>query len=107
MTPQTQSIDAGLPKGWSARSPQPDDVAGLVAMVAQHRQAMTGSGSLDPEAIRSEAVGVGSWTRRQLLITDTDGAVVAWIRAHDRARGRTGVELLMADDLAEADPADR
>ncbi len=96
MTDRTPSLDA-LPDGWVARPPQPDDVAALAALVGDHRRRMTGSGSVDPAAVRTEAVGIGSWTRRQLLTVDPDGTVLAWIRVHDRAAGRTGVELIVAD----------
>ncbi len=103
MTELAYQVETGLPEGWSARPPQTDDVAGLIALVAGHRKAMTGSGSLDPDAIRSEAVGVGSWTRRQLVVTDPTGGLAAWARLHDRAGGRTAVEVTVQDEVGDAD----
>lgn len=103
MSGLAQSIGSGLVPGWSVRSPRPEDVVALIALVSEHRRLMSGSGSVDPDAIRSEAVGIGSWTRRQLVVADAGGVLRGWIRVHDRARGRTNVELTLSDDSDQTD----
>ncbi|MBA8794796.1 ribosomal protein S18 acetylase RimI-like enzyme [Friedmanniella endophytica] len=89
---------AWCPPGWTWRTPRPDDVDALIRLRAGQQERMTGSGRLDPELVRSEAVGTGSWTRRQRVVADPDDVVRAWIQVHDRAAGRVGVDLT-------ADPA--
>jgi GNAT superfamily N-acetyltransferase len=39
---------------------------------------------------------VGSWTRRQVLVTDGNERIQAWARVHDRAAGRTVVDVTVA-----------
>ncbi|MEP6800218.1 MAG: GNAT family N-acetyltransferase, partial [Lapillicoccus sp.] len=43
--------------------------------------------------ILSEVVGLASWTRRQVVVADASGLIHAWATVHDRAAGRTAVEL--------------
>ena len=38
---------------------------------------------------------MGAWTRRQTVVTDEAGHVVAWASAHDRAAGRTDLSLFV------------
>ena len=64
----------GLRPGWTARVPQLDDLDVLVELRGADRLAHTGSGSVDREAIQSEVAGPASWTRRQLLAIDPEGA---------------------------------
>lgn len=92
-----------LPPGWVARVPEPDDTSALAVLVRDHRRSVTGQERLDEEAAAFEAVGIGSWTRRQWLACDPGGAVRAWARVHDRAAGRTIVTVTVAPDFAEAD----
>ncbi len=95
-----------LPQGWSARPAVERDLAALVALRTQEQHAAKGSGSVDEEAVRSETVGPGSWTRRQIVLVDAQEQPRGWAAVHDRAAGRTNVAVLVdrvlstADDLA-------
>lgn len=91
----------GLPEGWTSRTPDVGDVDALAELVAAEKQAVTGSGSPRAEVVAGESVGEGSWTRRQRVLLDGD-RVRGWVRAHDRAAGRTNVELALDPEL----PAD-
>ena len=91
-----------LPPGWTARIPGPDDVADLAGLVEAHQRAVRGSSSVDRESLAVEAVGEGSWTRRQLVLVDASGAIRAWATVHDRAAGRTVVAVTVDPDLDEA-----
>lgn len=90
-----------LPSGWSARVPTADDTDAILELVAAHREQVGRPGSVDAEMIRTQLVGIGSWTRRQLVVLD-DQRLVAWLSVHDRAAGRTVVEPEIHPDL----PAD-
>ena len=74
-----------LPPGWSARVPRDEDVQPLAELVA------------------ATVTGTGSWTRRQLAAEAPGGELAAWVSVHDRAGGRTVVDLLVAPDAPEAD----
>ena len=52
-----------------------------------------------------QLAGTGSWTRRQALVHDGAGRLVAWLSVHDRASGRTLVEVTVTPDLPGADAA--
>lgn len=95
----------GLPPGWQVRGPELADVEQLTGLLARYVEAAVGTSSVDPEAVATEAAGVGSWTRRQLVAVDPQNHVHAWARVHDRAAGRTVVEVTVdrfdgADELA-------
>jgi GNAT superfamily N-acetyltransferase len=92
-----------LPTGWSARTPALTDHLALVDLVAAHQASVRGSSSVDPEAVASAATGTASWTRRQVLVEDPEGRVVAWASVHDRAAGRSVVDITVAPDAAAAD----
>jgi mycothiol synthase len=77
--------------------PEAKDVAALTSLAQERRRAARLSGRVDTDLLESWVVGSGSWTRRQLLVEAHDGAVVAWVVVHDRAAGRTGVELTAAE----------
>ena len=83
----------GLPGGWSARPPRLNDVDQLVELLSRHLEAVTGSAAVEAEAVEVEAVGMGSWTRRQLVVVDSAGGLAGWVRVHDRAAGRTVVSV--------------
>lgn len=95
-----------LPPGWSSRAPGADDLDRLVELGTARRRAARGSGSADAEAVTAEVVGRGSWTRRQMVACDPAGEVHGWATVHDRAAGRTVVELTvdpaLADEVADA-----
>ncbi len=97
-----------LPDGFVPRVPGPDDVPGLTALVAAHQQSAKGSASVDEVSVGAWVTGPGSWTRRQVVLDDPDGRLAAWVTVHDRAAGRTMVDLTVApectagDDIARA-----
>lgn len=99
-----------LPPGLTARAVRADDIPKLADLVSRVRSAVRGHGGADDEAVRATAVGIGSWTRRQVVVTDADEQIRAWASAHDRAAGRTDLVLhvdrehtdAQLDDLALA-----
>nr|WP_035933460.1 GNAT family N-acetyltransferase [Knoellia aerolata] len=90
-----------MPDGWVARVPSRDDVVALVALSEAHQRAVKGSGSVDSDTVESNVAGTGSWTRHQAVVADADGRVVGWASIHDRAAGRTLVEVLVDPALDE------
>ena len=107
MTESDVGID-GLPEPFTARIPDVDDAGPVAELLAAHQRAAKGSGVPDPDGVLRLLVGIGSWTRRQVLIDDAEGRLVAWLSVHDRAAGRTLVEVTVdprLDDAAAADLA--
>lgn len=86
-------LSTPLPEGHMAREVQAADVPALVDLVSRIRSSLGGPARVDVDSLRAEAVGIGSWTRRQLLVTDPSGAVCAWVCLHDRAAGRSDLTL--------------
>ena len=95
----------GLPSGLSARVPNATDAPDVAALLAAHQRAAKGSAGVDPDAVLGQLAGIGSWTRRQALVDDAGGRLVAWLSVHDRASGRTLVEVTVTPDLPETDAA--
>jgi len=95
----------GLPSGLTARLPTAADAPDVATLLAVHQRAAKGSAGVDPEAVLGQLVGTGSWTRRQVLVHDPSDRLVAWLSVHDRASGRTLVEVTVTPDLPEADAA--
>ncbi len=93
----------GLPEHYLTRRPELDDAPAVTALLAAHQQAAKGSAGADPEAVGVQLAGTGSWTRRQVLVEDADGRLLAWLSVHDRAAGRTLVEVTVAPDHDAAD----
>ncbi|WP_404385866.1 GNAT family N-acetyltransferase [Knoellia locipacati] len=87
---------SGMPSGWVARVPSRDDVTALVSLAEAHQRMAKGSGSVDVDVVESNVAGTGSWTRHQAIVTDADGRIVGWSTVHDRAGGRTLVEVTVA-----------
>ncbi len=104
MTDDDLTID-GLPAGLTARLPNAADAPDVAALLAAHQRAAKGSAGVDPEAVLGQLVGTGSWTRRQVLVHDPAGWLVAWLSVHDRASGRTLVEVTVTPDLPDGDAA--
>lgn len=92
-----------LPEGWTAAAPTPDDVPELTELVASIQRLGKGKATIDEESVHASAVGQGAWTRRQLVIRDADGKVAAWPVVHDRAAGRTMIDLDVRPDLGDVD----
>jgi mycothiol synthase len=92
-----------LPSGWTPRVPGAEDVPPITDLVAAHKRMVRGKASVDEDTIAASVTGVGSWTRRQVVLDDPSGELVAWAYVHDRAAGRTMLDVIVAPDLAEAD----
>ena len=93
------SID-GLPGGLTARVPVAADVPEVAALLAAHQEAARGSSGVDADTVLVLLAGTGSWTRRQALVHDPEGHLLAWLSVHDRAAGRTLVEVTVTPLLA-------
>jgi mycothiol synthase len=92
----------GLPDGLAARRPTAADVPAVAALLADHQTAAKGSSGVDPDAVLGVLTGTGSWTRRQALVHDAQGHLVAWLSVHDRAAGRTLVEVTVTPSIDDA-----
>ncbi len=92
------SID-GLPAGLAARVPTAADAPAVAELVGAHQRAAKGSSAVDPDAVLAQLAGTGSWTRRQALLHDGGGRLLAWLSVHDRAAGRTLVEVTVDPEL--------
>jgi mycothiol synthase len=97
------ALPSDLPSGWSAETPGAADVEPLAELVEAYQQSVRGGASVDREAVAASVVGTGSWTRRQVVLRSPTGRVAAWISVHDRAGGRTMVDLTVAPDCVDAD----
>ena len=98
------TIDA-LPAWATARVPTAADVPDVAALLADHQRAAKGSSGVDSDAVLAQVAGTGSWTRRQVLVHDPAGRLLAWLSVHDRASGRTLVELTVTPEVAADDGA--
>ena len=72
----TRMPDANLPEGFTARPVTADDLDDIVRLVERSRAHTRGAASADPDAWRAEAIGIGAWTRRQIVVLDPDGRLV-------------------------------
>lgn len=99
--PDVPTLD--LPAGWAVRVPVAGDVDPLVRLVQRRRERVRGKASpVDLETVASEVTGTGSWTRDQVVVVDESGTVRAWASVHDRAAGRTNIDLTVCPDLPAA-----
>ncbi|WP_299448156.1 GNAT family N-acetyltransferase [uncultured Phycicoccus sp.] len=96
----------GLPTHYATRRPQAEDAPAVAALLADHQRAAKGSAGVDPEAVLGQLVGTGSWTRRQVLVHDEAGQLLAWFSVHDRAAGRTLVEVTVSPALPDDEAAE-
>lgn len=103
MPGEALTID-GLDPQYDARRPTVEDVPVVTTLLRAHQIAAHGSASVDPDTVEANLVGYGSWTRRQALVFD-HGALVAWLSVHDRAAGRSMVEVTVSPDLPGPDAA--
>jgi GNAT superfamily N-acetyltransferase len=62
-----------------------------------------GTASLDVEAVAASVTGTGSWTRRQVVLEAPTGELAAWVAVHDRAGGRTMIDLTVDPGCEECD----
>ena len=96
-----------LPAGCTARPPVADDIEELTALVAAHQRFAKGSAGIGVEGVTANVTGIGSWTRRQVVVETEDGAICAWAWVHDRAAGRTMLDVTVAPDFDRADAVAR
>ncbi|HEY5822251.1 MAG TPA: GNAT family N-acetyltransferase [Propionibacteriaceae bacterium] len=89
----------GLPAGFGWRTPDERDVSGVVALLSANRS--PGDKPVDVDGVTANLIGLGSWTRRQVVVHGQQGNLVAWVAVHDRAAGRTNVELAVAHTASE------
>ncbi len=98
---------SALPAGWRTRAPEGSDVTALVRLREATRRGPDGPPAFpapaDSSSVEAVVVGPASWTRRQLVVTDPGGAVVAWGVVHDRAAGRIETEVMVLPGAAHAD----
>ena len=87
--------------------PGPEDVPPLTALVATHQRSSKGSASVDEISVAASVTGPGSWTRQQLVLDGPDGGIAAWVAVHDRAAGRTMVDLTVVPDCPAGDDVAR
>ena len=92
-----------LPPGWTPRAPGAEDVGAITGLVAAHKRMVRGKASVDEDTIAASVTGVGSWTRRQVVLDDPSGRLAAWAYVHDRAAGRTMLDVIVAPGIAGAD----
>ncbi|MCA1780635.1 MAG: GNAT family N-acetyltransferase [Dermatophilaceae bacterium] len=101
---RAENVDiAGLPEQYAATRPQASDAPAVVDLVAAHEQQGKGSSSTSESSVLISLTGIGSWTRRQVLVREREsGRLVAWLSVHDRAAGRTLVDCTVDHALADA-----
>jgi GNAT superfamily N-acetyltransferase len=92
-----------LPYGFTSRWPVADDVPALVALVDRRRELAPEHGPIDPDVVKGEVVGLGSWTRRQVVVESAVGELVAWASVHDRAAGRSDLRVVVAPGVVPED----
>ena len=95
-----------LPHDWIASPPTESDTEDIARMATAAKQRATGSGSVSADEVGMEVWGLGSWTRRQLVVRDGEGGdarLLAWVRVHDRAAGRTNIDLTLAPEATDRD----
>ena len=83
--------DPGLPAGWEAAAPDPDDpsvVARLTELLRAHEDAGRGWAGASQDDVLVEVSEQGLRTRENLVVRDADGEIRAWGSVHDRAAGR-------------------
>ncbi len=99
--PDPDLPDLDLPDRWVARVPGAGDVPALAGLATEVLHAFRGAGTVEERTVAALVTGSASWTRRQALVTDADGHVQAWVSVHDRAAGRTMVDLTVRPGLGE------
>lgn len=97
MSADEVTID-GVSDRYVLSRPAADDATDVATLLADHQRAAKGSAGVDRDAVLAQLTGTMSWTRRQVLVRD-DGRLLAWLSVHDRAAGRTLVEVTVTPDL--------
>lgn len=97
-----------LPANYTAEAPTPEDIDDIVTLVGRIRAWLKDPTSthvedVNVEEIEAAAIGEGAWTRRQLVIRDDHNKLIAWPVVHDRAAGRTLIELDIHPEASNQD----
>ena len=99
--------DHGLPAGWEASTPDPDDpavVARLTALLRAHEDSGRGWAGASSDDVLVEVSEQGLRTRENIVVRDAGGEIRAWGSVHDRASGRMLyvhiVDRTLPDDAA-------
>ena len=101
--------DPGLPAGWEAAAPDPDDpsvVARLTELLRAHEDAGRGWAGASRDDVLVEVSEQGLRTRENLVVRDADGEIRAWGSVHDRAAGRM-LYVHIVDRILPDGPAKR
>lgn len=94
--------DPPLPDGWLVDTVDPAvdaDVDRLVELLRGHETAGRGWAGADRDGVLVEISDLGTRTRENVVVRDTDGVVQAWGSVHDRAAGRMLYVHVVARDL--------
>lgn len=90
----------GLSPAYAAVRPRPADAAEVAELLADHDRRGKGYSWASESTVLRTLTGIGSWTRRQVLLRRrTGGDLLAWLTVHDRAAGRTLVDCVIRHDL--------
>lgn len=92
-----------LPPGYRSRLVAPDDVVPIADLISTVHRSTRDAADGDVDVVRAAAVGIGSWTRRQRVATDSGGRIRAWAVVHDRAGGRSDLQLHVDRDADDVD----
>ena len=99
--------DPGLPTGWEASAPDPDDpvvVDRLTALLRAHEDSGRGWAGASQDDVLVEVSEQGLRTRENIVVRDDAGEIRAWGSVHDRASGRMLyvhiVDRTLPDDAA-------
>lgn len=83
--------DPGLPAGWEAGTPDPDDpgdVERLTELLRAHERAGRGWAGASEDDVLVEVSETGLRMRENLVVRDADGVIRAWGSVHDRSLNR-------------------
>lgn len=100
-----ETVDiAGLPEEYAAVRPRARDAVDVAALLGEYEERGKGASSASESSVLISLTGIGSWTRRQVLVRERrSGRLVAWLSVHDRAAGRTLVDCTLDHELADDD----
>nr|WP_245354391.1 GNAT family N-acetyltransferase [Brachybacterium sacelli] len=102
-------MPASLEATLTTRLPVEADVGALAELHVAAQREHTPEGVVDEDALRSQLVGLKSWSRRQIVVVPiaADGSPtedrdpLAWVALEDRARGRSDLQFVVSQDVPE------
>ncbi|GAA1484334.1 GNAT family N-acetyltransferase [Brachybacterium fresconis] len=103
------SLPASLEGRLTTRLPSETDVEPLADLLAAAQREHTPEGIVDEDSLRSQLVGLKSWSRREIVVVPAaadgspteDEGPLAWVALEDRARGRTDLQFVVAREAPE------